>query len=261
MNGTVRPHRASGVTRRRLAWLLSLMMVASLLQALTLPSAIAADSDDFGSHLSDEEPVGGRDGIPVEPRPEEETPRIPQEEPRGAWPEPGTGAVRLTGEPATAQSARSGELPVRLAADEPADTTAEVRVLDQDASAAAGVEGVLLTVQRRDGSRGRPEGVDVELAYGDFAGAYGGGYGSRLTFYELPSCVLRTPDEPECREATPVTSRNDTERETLTASDLRLAGGRPGGAGGRGRRAGRRERLHRHRTGALLDLGRRPEHG
>ncbi len=100
------------------------------------------------------------------------------------------------------------------------NTAAEVRVLDRAAAEAAGVNGVLISVAAEERTGNGP--VDVALDYGEFAGAYGGGYGSRLTFHELPACVLDTPRDAACRTPVPVASANDTETRTVTATDMTL---------------------------------------
>lgn len=66
-------------------------------------------------------------------------------------------------------------------------------------------------------------GVD----YGDFAGAYGGGYASRLRLVELPACAATTPDKSACRIAKPLATSNNTEKHTLTASSVPLRANGP----------------------------------
>lgn len=89
-------------------------------------------------------------------------------------------------------------------------------VLSRKKAEAAGIDGPLMTVSRTD--RNVKSGpVKLSLDYGDFAEAYGGGYGSRLHLVTYPECVLTTPDKPECAEATPLPTTNDTNRSTLTA--------------------------------------------
>ncbi|MFI1453917.1 polymorphic toxin-type HINT domain-containing protein [Streptomyces roseus] len=147
--------------------------------------------------------------------------------------------------PATAK-VRAGTLPVRLAAaaaatpqtrsapkgpqsfaapapgaPAPAQDDVKVRVDLHDRTQAdrAGVpNGLLLTVQRTDARTGDAAPVSVELDYNAFKNAYGGSWGSRLRFTALPACALTTPERPECRNGTPVTTRNDAQTGTLTAT-------------------------------------------
>ncbi|MGW6391202.1 polymorphic toxin-type HINT domain-containing protein [Streptomyces sp. NPDC055103] len=127
-------------------------------------------------------------------------------------------------------SARAGSLPVRLAlgdktatkgavapaADAPA-LTAKVSVHGQDKARKAGVQGLLLSVQRTDGGTATNP-LSVELDYSSFAHAYGGDWGSRLRFSQRPACVLTTPEKPECQGSVPLASVNDTETGTLTGT-------------------------------------------
>jgi RHS repeat-associated protein len=80
--------------------------------------------------------------------------------------------------------------------------------------------------------------LEVEVDYGTFARAYGGAWASRLRVVSLPDCALTTPDRAECREQTPLESRNDLAASTVTAvvpaSSARvmaLAAAPAGGAG------------------------------
>lgn len=127
-------------------------------------------------------------------------------------------------------SARAGSLPVRLApgnkavakasaapaADAPA-VTAKVSVHGQDKARRAGVQGLLLSVQRTDEGTGTHP-LSVELDYSTFAHAYGGDWGSRLRFSQRPACVLTTPEKPQCQGSVPLPSVNDSETGTLTGT-------------------------------------------
>ncbi|MEU9488033.1 RHS repeat-associated core domain-containing protein [Streptomyces decoyicus] len=105
------------------------------------------------------------------------------------------------------------------------------RVLGRKETYRAGVDGVLFTLQAdtvRAMKKDSPPGsVRVSLNYADFAGAYGGGYASRLRLVELPACAATTPDKDSCRTAKPLATRNDTEKRTLTASSVPLRVNRP----------------------------------
>ncbi|MEV4722274.1 RHS repeat-associated core domain-containing protein [Micromonospora humida] len=90
-----------------------------------------------------------------------------------------------------------------------------VRVLDRAATAAAGVNGVLLSVSSPTAiSAGA---VRVGVDYAGFAEAYGGNYGSRLRLVKLPTCVLTTPQQAACRSVEPLSSRNDVAARTVSA--------------------------------------------
>lgn len=89
---------------------------------------------------------------------------------------------------------------VRAAAGDrqPGPARVAVTVAGRSAAEAAGVDGVLFRAAEQGGSGPVEIGVD----YRDFAGAYGGNYGSRLRLVALPGCALTTPEVPACRTRT-----------------------------------------------------------
>lgn len=108
------------------------------------------------------------------------------------WPKAATDDVDLAkGEKLT----RAKGLPLRVAASGKAGpASVRVAVLGREKSKAAGVEAPLLTVARSDGSE-KSAPLRVSLDYADYAGAYGGSYGSRLRLVQYPSCVLTSPQK------------------------------------------------------------------
>ncbi|MEU0391353.1 polymorphic toxin-type HINT domain-containing protein [Streptomyces sp. NPDC006208] len=152
--------------------------------------------------------------------------------PAVVWPKAGAAEVTVPVEDAA--RVKAGSLPVRLSAPEhgpkgrkaqsrnapdekPQQVTAEVELADRTAAQKAGLDGVLLKVQRTDKASG-PAPVSVELDYKGFRNAYGGNWGSRLTFVALPACALTTPQKAECQQRTPVTTANDPAKGTVTAT-------------------------------------------
>lgn len=137
--------------------------------------------------------------------------------PKVTWPTAGSTEVLLDAAPA-----KAGSAPVTLVRANPASPAArskapvsvaavagpakaKVTVVDRKATKAAGVEGVLLSVERpADSAR-------IAVDYSAFRGAFGGDWGSRLRLVELPACALTTPDKAECRGQKPLDSANDTE--------------------------------------------------
>lgn len=109
---------------------------------------------------------------------------------------------------AAPQSAPAGAEPVKL----------KVDLHDQAAAKRAGMaNSVLLSVKRTDaGTTAAP--VSVELDYAAFKNAYGGSWGSRLRFTAVPACALTTPNKPECKGGTPVTTKNDPVTGKLIAT-------------------------------------------
>jgi RHS repeat-associated protein len=85
-----------------------------------------------------------------------------------------------------------------------------VEILDAGTAAAAGVDGLLLTVS---GSGT----VNLAVDYSRFAGRYGGGWGGRLRLLELPPCAVSTPEVSGCLETAPVDSTNWMGSRTVSA--------------------------------------------
>ncbi|MFD9535101.1 polymorphic toxin-type HINT domain-containing protein [Streptomyces sp. NPDC060010] len=222
----------------RIAAVVSGVIVATLLQAAPGTPALAnTKAPEARSH---ERPVKGSAGK-VKPRTTKTPPAVAK--PAITWPKAGSTTVRLAASAAPKPAAsgartaktspsqvgatgplRVGTLPVQLGAAEAFSAPAvpqevKVEVLDHSAAQRAGVDGVLLTLDRAD-SAPQSANVDVSLDYGTFARAAGASYGQRLKLVQLPSCALTTPDRPECRTATPLRSTNNPERSQLTAKQV-----------------------------------------
>ncbi|MGO4630383.1 RHS repeat-associated core domain-containing protein [Streptomyces sp. 2RAF24] len=114
--------------------------------------------------------------------------------------------------PAASARAKAAKAPSAPAAPQ----AAQVRVLDRQATAKLGIDGVVLSVARADGKTDASN-VDVAVDYKGFADAYSGNWSSRLRMVQLPACALTTPEKPACRATTPVPSDNDTKGQTVTA--------------------------------------------
>ncbi|KAA6216254.1 RHS repeat-associated core domain-containing protein [Streptomyces filamentosus] len=143
------------------------------------------------------------------------------------WPSAASTRVSL---PAKAgEKAQAAGLPVRLSM--PADRaalrsstaglgtspdTADVKVLDREATAKLGIDGVVLSVAQGGGSKSEAK-LDVSVDYSGFADAYAGNWASRLRMVQLPACALTTPEKPACRKTTPLPSGNDAKTESVTA--------------------------------------------
>lgn len=150
-----------------------------------------------------------------------------KQKPKAEWPSAGTAEVSLTG------GDRAGKLPItiragispwltpgRSASEQPgAGDTGErvkVSVTGRDAARKAGIDGLLLSLDRTS-SRPGTSPVKVEVAYDSFRNAYGGDWAARLRLVELPACALTTPQRPECRTQKPLATKNDVRTGTLTA--------------------------------------------
>jgi RHS repeat-associated protein len=138
----------------------------------------------------------------------------------GSWPS-GSADVSLA-----AASTRAAKMPLwfgRTAKKTVQNTgDAQVSFAGRPATAAAGVDGVLLSIKPTAAGS-----THVKLSYSSFRDAYGGDWAARLRLVSMPSCALTTPQVAACRVQTPVRSTNDTGAETLEA-DLALPGAASG---------------------------------
>ncbi|GAB2873290.1 RHS repeat-associated core domain-containing protein [Streptomyces deserti] len=134
------------------------------------------------------------------------------------WPSAAAVTVELPRQ--RSKSAKAAGLPVSLAqpraASAEAPDEAEVAVVDRGTTGRLGIDGLVFTIQRADGDTGAA-GLATTVDYSSFADAYSGNWSSRLRLVRLPECALTTPQKAECRRTTPVPSRNDAERESVTA--------------------------------------------
>ena len=144
-----------------------------------------------------------------------------EEAPAVNWPVAASTEVDLvagdTASRAVSAKTTVGGLDVTITADEADDAPSRVRVetFDQETSEDADVDGPLLSVTRADGESD-PAAVRVTINYSDFADAYGGDFGSRLTAVSVPECATSTPDDAACSPQE-VESSNDTSADTLSA--------------------------------------------
>ncbi|WP_259471467.1 RHS repeat-associated core domain-containing protein [Streptomyces shenzhenensis] len=216
---------------------MSALMVGGLIQAAASPTA-AASGHPLPSVPRADKPVAGTDGLKPRPRRLTKGPRTPVEPPRRSWPKPGTATVKIPKH----GSGRAGDLPLRIAPPKrPKDAvqgTVEARLQSRGQAERAGVDGLLFTLRttdrpKKDAASGSAKAsasgsageVAVTVDYASFAQAYGGGYASRLHLVELPACALTTPAKDVCRRSTPLATRNDTDRHTLTANTVPLRSG------------------------------------
>lgn len=156
-----------------------------------------------------------------------------------AWPTPGTAEVTLPAPSPLAKTnlftqSQAGSLPVRVtptaqpspsakakslapAKDLAAPGRVKVTVADREKTQQAGIDGLLLSVQRTDGSTSAGT-AQVEVDYSKIKGAYGANWASSLQLIALPECALTTPSKPECLKGTPLRTRNNPATGTLSAA-------------------------------------------
>ncbi|WP_405762038.1 ricin-type beta-trefoil lectin domain protein [Streptomyces sp. NBC_00045] len=142
-----------------------------------------------------------------------------------------TGAVNLSAAQEDAP-AKAGDLPVWIAPTSrkgPADTTVTVVRSGTRAAEAAGVNGTLLTLTvSQQGGSPTAGGVSTRVALdmGALQEATDGQFASRGRLVALPSCASVTPNLPECRKRTPVTTAFDKVTGRVSADvDLPSPGG------------------------------------
>ncbi|MET7528811.1 polymorphic toxin-type HINT domain-containing protein [Streptomyces goshikiensis] len=155
------------------------------------------------------------------------------------WPSPGTAEVTLPAASPLAKTnlftqSQAGSLPVRVtpaaqpspsasakflapAKDLAAPGRVKVTVAGREKTQQAGIDGLLLSVQRTDGSTSAGT-AQVEVDYSKIKGAYGANWASSLQLIELPACALTTPSNPECLKGTPLRTRNNPATGTLNAA-------------------------------------------
>ncbi|MFG3031779.1 RHS repeat domain-containing protein [Streptomyces sp. NPDC048253] len=148
----------------------------------------------------------------------------PWKAPKVTWPEPGSVTVQLNTATAKPTAKKAGSLPFALAAPPAnqrttatAPATATVTLADQKAARKAGVDGLLFSLTRADGSTAAGA-TSVQVDYNSFKGAYGGDWAARLHVVQLPVCALTTPDKPACRVGKSLATTNNTRTGTLTAT-------------------------------------------
>lgn len=237
MNGIARPRRGLAL-RRRVALAVSAVMVGTLLQAVATPTAVANGGDRPGLSTA-EKPIKGHDGVKIEPRTITKGPKTPAEEPKATWPKAGSAVVSIP--KAAAEPVKAKGLPIVLGAPKaaarmlrsskpsktPPQAGVEAQVLSQKAAERAGVKGVLFTLESTSAKGDKPGTVEAKVDYSSFAEVFGGGYASRLTLVQLPACALDNPTKAKCRDAEPVRTVNDTEKQTLTADAVALRASGP----------------------------------
>lgn len=222
--------------RCKVSLLVSGLLVAGVLQGAALP---AAHADDMPGKPSPGKPVPGHSVTASAPRATDGLPHHPTQAPKRTWAAPGSATVTLPAASGKAAAVRAGNLPVTLTpaawpasamkhtsgtkADQTAPLTgsATVRVLDQQAAQAAGVDGLLLSVTLQPGAVGGTVGVRVDDSA--YAQAYGGAYAARLHLVTLPACALTTPTVPACARQTPLRTANDVAAHTLSADGVAVA--------------------------------------
>ncbi|MYZ34164.1 MULTISPECIES: RHS repeat-associated core domain-containing protein [unclassified Streptomyces] len=209
--------------RRRIAVMISVALIGTLLQGALTP---AAQADDMPKVPASEKPLSGH-GVKMLPRVTKGAPGIPRQAPKPVWPKAASATVTLQPGAGTA-AVRAGSTPVSLTAPAapkgartpvaPLTGAAMVQVLDHQAARRAGVDGMLFSLQRRSATTG--DRVRIGIDYSAFAQSYGASYASRVKLVRLPACAATTPGKKGCTTPSAITTRNDLSTQTLTADSV-----------------------------------------
>ncbi|MDD9375088.1 hypothetical protein M8Z33_00025 [Streptomyces sp. ZAF1911] len=121
---------------------------------------------------------------------------------------------------------RVGDAPVWVAPaaaeDAPRSGKADVELEDRAAAEKAGLQGMLVSVRPGEGvTEGGPVKVSVDVSH--ISGSFSADWLSRTQLVALPECALTTPDRPECRKQTPLTTTKDGDRPGLLSAEVPLA--------------------------------------
>ncbi|MFF4345469.1 polymorphic toxin-type HINT domain-containing protein [Kitasatospora sp. NPDC001540] len=199
-------------TRPRTAAAIAATLVGSLLPTLPLAASAAAQPYVPPSAVSREKPVKTSDAK-AKPR-KADTTASKTDDKHGALPGKGNATAEVPA--GRGKTVKAGKLPITVTSAGTAGT-AHVEILDQDATAKAGLTGLLFTVS------GVNEDSGVSVDYSSFARAAGSAFGSRLKLVRLPACALTTPQLAECRTQTALPGGNDAEAQTVKADALTAA--------------------------------------
>ncbi|MEV0537170.1 polymorphic toxin-type HINT domain-containing protein [Kitasatospora sp. NPDC050463] len=132
-----------------------------------------------------------------------------------------------------ATGSKAGALAVKVAPGTSPGESAHavtVQVTGQDKGKAAGVTGPLIALTDAEApatAKGRAASVTLDLKALQAAG-----WPDRAALVALPTCVLTTPDRPECRTQTPVQAKADGRGEVTTEVTLPPRTASPQGEGG-----------------------------
>ncbi|GAA1311628.1 type IV secretion protein Rhs [Planotetraspora silvatica] len=118
------------------------------------------------------------------------------------------------------KASRATRQDVNAVAAAPTPSRVRMAVTSRTVAHKAGVDGLLVSLQRTDGMAAAR--VSVRLDYSAIRDAFGGDYASRLHLVSLPACVLTTPEVDACRAQTPVTASANLVGEDALVADVTL---------------------------------------
>jgi RHS repeat-associated protein len=134
--------------------------------------------------------------------------------PKVSWPAAASYQVGVSPTAGVRQSAGDVSVARDVSATPHSTGKFQVDTIAHDTAAKAHIAGSLIQVKPVSGDTSGP--ISVQLNYGGSASAYGADYGRRLRFVQYPACVLSTPDQKKCQQATPLVSSNDTKAQKVS---------------------------------------------
>ncbi|WP_436850646.1 polymorphic toxin-type HINT domain-containing protein [Streptomyces longwoodensis] len=155
----------------------------------------------------------------------------PWKSPNVSWPQTLAATVEVASSAAKPGAKRARSLPITLSAPSASARKtavqpvrkANVRLADRKTTREAGIDGLLFSIARADGSTAAGA-TRVQVDYNTFKGAYGGDWAARLHLVQLPACALTTPQKHACRTGKPLPTSNNTKSGTLTTTAALPAG-------------------------------------
>ncbi|WP_427923935.1 polymorphic toxin-type HINT domain-containing protein [Streptomyces sp. cg40] len=134
----------------------------------------------------------------------------------------GTSVAKAGSLPVSLSPAKTKQQPTAKTGQKATTGSLGVRVYGHQAAHKAGINGTLIALTPDQALNGGA--WQFHLNYASFADAYGGSYGSRLTFVQLPQCALTTPTDPKCQVQKPLASHNDPAAKTVSVTLPATAG-------------------------------------
>ncbi|MFI9381437.1 RHS repeat-associated core domain-containing protein [Kutzneria sp. NPDC052558] len=204
--------RRTFLTRTAIATV-AVALVATATQAVAAPNA--SGWHGLGWDLPSLQQVNPVVGQAIASRPVQIAPPSSAPAPQVVWPAAATYRVGLGSTTGVRQNAGNISIARDVSGTPHTDGQFDIVAVDHTVAANANVSGSLIQVKPVSGDTSGP--LSLGLDYSGSGGAYGADYGRRLTFMQYPTCILTTPAQDQCHQATPLNSTNDEGARTVSA--------------------------------------------
>jgi len=188
-------------------------LVASATQAVAAPNT--SGWHGLGWDLPSLQQVDAVTGQAVANRPVQIPPPSSAPAPQVSWPAAATFHIGLGSATGVRQNAGNISIARDVSGTPHSDGQFDLVAVDHTVATNANVNGSLIQVKPVSGDTSGP--LSLGLDYSGASGAYGADYGRRLTLTQYPACILTTPDQDQCHQATPLDSTNDEGAKTVSA--------------------------------------------